>query len=170
MSDDVRRIVSSDHLVSERAAELSEFEFGLIICFNAFSRWTIRCMAAAGYPEMSALEVLTLHSVNHKTREKRLSDLCFVLNVEDTHTVNYALKKLEARGLVARTKKGKEALFSATEEGAAACAKYREVRESCLVDSFGRAGENSEAVGEMASQLRALSGLYGQGARAATVL
>ena len=31
-------IVSSSHLVSELASELSEFEFGLYICTNAFQR------------------------------------------------------------------------------------------------------------------------------------
>jgi predicted MarR family transcription regulator len=30
--------------------ELSEFEFGLIVAWNAFSRWAVRCMAAAGCP------------------------------------------------------------------------------------------------------------------------
>ena len=31
-------IVSSSHLVSSRSVELSEFEFGLIVAWNAFSR------------------------------------------------------------------------------------------------------------------------------------
>ena len=33
-------IVSSAHLVSEHSAEMSEFEFGLIVAGNAFHRWT----------------------------------------------------------------------------------------------------------------------------------
>ena len=32
-------IVSSAHLVSERSAEMSEFEYGLIVAGNAFNRW-----------------------------------------------------------------------------------------------------------------------------------
>ena len=36
-------IVSSSHLVSPRSVELSEFEFGLIVAWNAFSRWAVRC-------------------------------------------------------------------------------------------------------------------------------
>ena len=93
-----RPIVSSAHLVSERAVELSEFEFGLILAHNAFARWIQRCMAAAGHPDLGFLEVLALHAVNHREREKRLSDLCFVLDIEDTHLVNYALKKLMKLG------------------------------------------------------------------------
>ncbi len=165
-----RRIVSSAHLVSEKAAELSEFEFGLIIAYHAFSRWMVRCMAAAGYPDLSQLDVLVLHSVNHRDRDKRLADVCFTLNVEDTHLVSYSLKKLEAGGLVERAKRGKEVWFKTTDAGHVACDAYRQVREECLVESFQTMGLDTRAIGEQAGKLRALSGLYGQAARAATVL
>ena len=41
-------IVSSAHLVSPQSAELSEFEFGLIVAGNAFHRWITHCMSSAG--------------------------------------------------------------------------------------------------------------------------
>ncbi len=44
-----KRIVSSDHLVSERAAELSEFEYGLILANNAFQRWIVRGITMTGF-------------------------------------------------------------------------------------------------------------------------
>lgn len=62
--------VSSSHLVSPKSVELSEFEFGLIIAGNAFSRWVVRCMAAAGLKDLTSLEVLLLHHVYHRAREK----------------------------------------------------------------------------------------------------
>jgi len=163
-------IVSSAHLVSERAGELSEFEYGLIVADNAFSRWTQRCMAAAGGGDMSPLDVLVVHSVNHRDRDKRLSDICFILNVEDSHTVTYSLKKLAGLGFVKRRKKGKETFFSATEEGREVCHRYREVREDCLVSSLNAVGLDNDAIGDLARRLRALSGLYDQAARAATSL
>ena len=49
------RIVSSRHLVSERCAELSELEYALIMTSNAFNKWMVRCMTAAGEPDMGAL-------------------------------------------------------------------------------------------------------------------
>ncbi|HIC81736.1 MAG TPA: transcriptional regulator [Kiloniellaceae bacterium] len=168
-------IVSSAHLVSERAAELSSFEYGLYVASNAFERWIVRCMAAAGQPELGALDVMVVHSVNHRARDKRLADICFVLNIEDSHTVNYALKKLSRLGLVAGEKRGKEIFYATTKEGEALCLKYREVREACLVNSFsafaGSQGEDlNEQIGQAADLLRALSGLYDQAARAATSL
>lgn len=163
-------IVSSAHLVSERAAELSAFEYGLIVSTNAFSRWVVRCMAAAGRSELGALDVLVLHSVNHRDREKRLGDICFVLNVEDTHTVTYSLKKLVNLKLVGRRRRGKETFFATTRGGRALCARYREVREDCLIAAFEALGLEGRAIGELADRLRALSGLYDQAARAATSL
>ncbi len=161
--------------MSEGAEELSAFEYGLTMAANAFERWIVRCMAAAGQPELGALDVLVLHCVNHRARDKRLADICFVLNIEDSHTVNYALKKLARLGLVAGDKRGKEIFYATTKEGAALCLKYREVREACLVNSFsafagGQADDLNDQIGQAADLLRALSGLYDQAARSATSL
>ncbi|MBT9455154.1 MAG: winged helix DNA-binding protein [Burkholderiaceae bacterium] len=163
-----RGIVSSSHLVSPRSLELSEFEFGLIVAWNAFSRWAVRCMAASGCPDLTITDVLLLHHVNHRARNKKLADICFVLNYEDTHVVAYGLKKLVAAGLVLAEKQGKEVFYSPTPEGEAAATRYREVREACLVDNLDV--ERNHDIGEMARLLRSMSGLYDQAARAATSL
>ena len=173
-----RPIVSSAHLVSERSAELSEFEYGLIVASHAFDRWMVRCMAAAGVGDLGPLDIMVLHSVNHRARDKKLADICFVLNVEDSHTVSYALRKLVRAGLVAARKSGKETLYAATEQGRSACERYRQVREDCLMaalDAFSGTTEGAEddlnrRIGSAADLLRAASGLYDQAARAATSL
>jgi predicted MarR family transcription regulator len=164
----VQRIVTSAHLVSEKSPELSELEFGLIILGHAFNRWLIRCMSAAGVKDMAPMEVLVLHHTHHRGVEKRLADICFVLNVEDTHVVSYALKKLVAAGYVASTKRGKEVFFRTTDEGAALCQRYREVREACLMPGFSGTEEENGRIGDAARLMRTLSGRYDQAARAAT--
>lgn len=159
------RIVGSAHLVSPRSAELSEFEFGLVVAWNAFSRWAVRCMAAAGQGEMTFTDVLLLHHVAHRARDKKLAEICFVLNFEDTHVVAYALKKLVAAGLLATTKQGKEVFYRPTPAGEAAVEAYRAVREQCLVQSLDT--ELNAPVGELARLLRTMSGMYDQAARSA---
>ena len=74
-------IVSSSHLASS-APELSEVEFGLIIASHAFNRWMVRCMACAGLPELTSLDILVLNHVFHRGRGKKLADICFTLNVD----------------------------------------------------------------------------------------
>ncbi|MFJ3046283.1 winged helix DNA-binding protein [Herbaspirillum chlorophenolicum] len=164
------KIVSSQHLVSERSAELSELEYALIMAGNAFNRWMVRCMAAAGAKDMTAIEVSLLHHVNHRERKKKLADICFVLNVEDTHVVTYALKKLVKAGYVKSEKAGKELLFSATPAGQELCMKYREVREHCLIEVQAESGIPNQEIGEAAQLLRNASGLYDTAARAAASL
>lgn len=165
-----RRIVSSRHLAEGPGWEASEFEYGLIIAGNAFSRWVQHCMAAAGAPGFSALEVLVLHNVNHRGREKRLADICFLLNIEDTHTVNYALRKLMKLGLLDSDKRGKEVFYSTSAEGQKLCERYRKVREQCLLEALPHSTMSGEEMREIAASLRALSGLYDQASRAATSL
>ena len=167
-------IVSSAHLVSEKAAELSELEFGLTIANNAFQRWMVHCMAASGIPDLSPLDILVLHSVNHRGRPKKLADICFILNIEDSHTVTYALKKLTKLGVVEGERKTKEKFFTTTKAGQDACQRYRDIREACLVKSLSAIGsamdDGNRDIGDLADLLRAISGLYDQAARAASSL
>ena len=162
-------IVSSAHLADPGAEELSEFEFGLILAHNAFERWIVRCMAAAGYPDLSKIDILVLHSIHHRGRPKRLADLCFVLNIEDSHVVNYALRKLTQLGLIARARPGKEVFYATTATGDEACTRYRNVRQACLL-AVPMPPVGSTGLGDTAGLLHALSGLYDQAARAATSL
>ncbi|MEE9452893.1 MAG: winged helix DNA-binding protein [Paracoccaceae bacterium] len=165
-----RKIVSSRHLATEKGWQLSELEFGMIVASNGFNRWISRCMLASGNPDLSALEILVLHNVNHRARSKRLSDVCFMLNIEDAHTVNYALKKLVKHALVCGEKSGKEVLYSTTKAGVTLCEKYRDTREQCLIESLKMIDADGKDLSEVAAILRALSGIYDQAARAASSL
>ncbi len=161
-------IVSSSHLVSPKSVELSEFEFGLIVAWNAFSRWAVRCMAAAGCPDLTITDVLLMHHLCHRARNKKLADIAFMLNYEDTHVVAYSLKKLVAADLALAGKQGKEVFYSASPQAEAFVAQYRSVREDCLVKSLDT--ELNADIGELARLLRTMSGMYDQAARAATSL
>jgi predicted MarR family transcription regulator len=163
-------IVSSAHLVSPHSAEMSEFEFGLIVSGNAFHRWVIHCMSAAGLKDLTALDVLVLHHVTHRARNKRLADIAFIMNVEDTHLINYSLKKLQGLGVVESSKNGKEVTYASTEIGKGYVARYREIRESCLIDALKADDALNHDIGQLARLLRVLSGIYDQAARSAASL
>ena len=165
-----RPIVSSRHLATENGWQLSEFEYGLIIANNAFNKWMVRCMAAAGCQDFNPLDVMVLHNINHRSRKKRLVDICFMLNIEDTHTVNYAIKKLVKLKLIAGNKQGKEIFYTTTERGHQLCDDYRQVREECLLDAMKMWNMDESDLSSKAAFLRALSGLYDQASRAAASL
>ena len=163
-------VVSSQHLVPPQLPAWAQFEYGLILAWHAFARWMVRCMAAAGEKDMTAMDVSLLHHVNHRGRKKKLADICFVLNIEDTHVVSYALKKLLRAGYVANEKVGKEVLFFTTPAGMMLCERYREVRERCLIGALVESGTANADIGDTAQLLRVLSGLYDQAARAGASL
>jgi predicted MarR family transcription regulator len=163
-------IVSSVHLASGALPALSEIEFGLTMLNHAFSRWMVRCMAAAGVPDLSPIDILVLHNINSRNKPKTLADITLVLNIEDTHVVNYALRKLERLKLIKSGRRGKEKLVSITTAGSDACMKYASVREALLVNSVLSTEVTGEALSAIASRLRALSGHYDQAARAAASL
>lgn len=161
-------IVSSSHLASGQGWRSSEFEFGLIVAWNAFSKWCVRCMAAAGAPDLAITDVLLLHHINHRERRKKLADICFVLNYEDTHVVSYSLRKLVAMGLATATKSGKEVFYATTPEGERLVTRYREIRDVCLVPNIDP--DFNVRLEEVARALRTMSGFYDQAARSATSL
>src|ERR1043165_1793534 len=163
-------IVSSAHLAAGLMPALSELEFGLILLGHAFGRWMVRCAAAAGVADLSSLDVLVLHTVNHRGRPKRLADICLVLNVEDTHLVTYAVKKLQAHGLVASGRQGKEKTVAITPKGETLCRKYREIREVLLVKPVRGTGVDERKLSELAGRMVSLPGHYDQAARSAASL
>lgn len=163
-------VVASAHLARSALPALSEVEFALTMGNHAFQRWIVRCMAAAGAPGMSSLEVMVLHQTAHRDRPKTLADICLVLNIEDTHLANYAIRKLARAGLVAEGRKGKEKTVAVTAAGAALCARYAEVRETLLVGAARQLGFDPAELSRLAALLRALSGSYDQAARAAAAL
>ncbi|WP_020396698.1 winged helix DNA-binding protein [Thiolinea disciformis] len=163
-------IVSSAHLAQEKCWQLSEMEYAMTMVYNAFSRWMVHCIASLGYKDFNPLDVLVLHNVNHRTREKRLADIVFTLNIDDNHTVNYSLKKLMKNELVESRKVGKEMFYQTTPKGQDVCEKYREVRNACLIDAAGATDQNFNEISHCALILRSLSGLYDQASRAASSL
>lgn len=165
-----RRIVSSRHLAEGECWEASELEYGMIIAYNAFTRWMSRCMAAAGNADLTPLEILVLHNTNHRGREKRLTDICFLLNIEDTHTVNYALRKLLKSDLVEAEKRGKEVFYRTSKAGSDLCEAYRTIRQTCLLEGLGRMDTSGEELRQVAASLRTMSGQFDQASRAAASL
>jgi predicted MarR family transcription regulator len=169
-SEGLDPIASPANMLPGAGHALSEFEFALILASHAFVRWIVRAMAGAGFPDLSPTEVMVLHSVDHRERRKRLADICLALNIEDTHLVAYAIKRLERLGLVTSAIVAKEKLVTVTARGEEACRAYRRIREALLVEPVEAIGFEKSRLAKLAARLRALSGHYDQAGRAAARL
>jgi predicted MarR family transcription regulator len=153
-----------------KAIALAELEFGMASVSHAFQRWIVCCMTAAQLKDLSIVDVLVLHHVNHRVSNKRLADICFILNIEDAHVVGYSLRKLIALGVVKAEKHGKEVTYSTTPPGQDYLLEYQKIREQHLLGSLKTLGVEDTALGHLAQFLRRMSGLYDQAARAASSL
>ena len=160
MSRDRPTIVSSTHLFSEDAAELSEVEYTLTLANNAFGWWYFRGTVAAITKFLIAvdpgvLDVLCLHSVNRRARMKKLADIWFKLNIDETHVVICDLKKLVDALLADGCKQGKAVLYATCEMGRALCFLFRDICEAYLAVAFSaHVGDDSEHLVDPAQQSR----------------
>ena len=158
----------SPFVPSPLSQDLSDFEFSLVTLAFGFQTWTETCMAAADVRGLNSLDILVLHAVDHRARGRRQTEICMVLNIEDSHLVAYALKKLMAAELVHAIADGRERHFETTEKGEAACLAYRKVREAFLVPSLSWVARNDGIVRETAGFLKTMTALYSQAGRFAT--
>lgn len=153
---------------SDISKDLSDFEFSLFTLMFGFQSWTENCMSAADVRGLNSLDILVLHAVNHRARGRKQTEICMVLNIEDSHLVAYALKKLVAADLVQSTAEGRERHFETTAKGSEACLGYRRVREEFLVPSLSWIAAGKNTIPETAGFLRTMTALYAQAGRFAT--
>jgi predicted MarR family transcription regulator len=151
------------------ASRLSELEFAMIVSINGFWSWVAHCAEAAGGRGMGPLDVLVLHAINARARNKRLGDICLVLNVDDTHTVAYALKKLEDYGYAMHRQDGRDRIYESSPDGDAFCARYLKVREASLVESLRTDGFDFGRLDEATRTLNRMARYYSHASRTATV-
>lgn len=152
---------------NERSARIWDLEFLLTVTNNAFQRWAVRCMASSGEAGLAPLEVMVLHAVNRRAQHGTTSDLALLLNLDDSHLISYALKKLEARELVKSQKRSKEKTISVTARGASVCEAYIETREQCLMQMLRLSDFDQEDFKHLERTLRLLAGSFDHAARAA---
>jgi predicted MarR family transcription regulator len=151
------------------ADRLSELEFSMIVAANGFWNWVVHCAQAAGARGLGTLDILVLHAINRRARGRKLSDICLVLNVEDSHTVAYSLRKLEEQGYATHEQQGRDRTYSTSPDGDAFCERYHEVRRRALVESLADDGARLTDLDETARYLKRIARYYDHASRTATV-
>ena len=158
---------TAEHL-AEDFRELSELEYALTLVSSAYQRWMVRCMTTAGMPQLSAMEILILHFVRSHNKPKTFVDIMLVRDIDETHLVTYAVRKLERLNLVSTKRAGKEKLVAITPTGIQLCAKYKEIRKALLV-GIAKSVDPADLT-KVAAILQTLSGFYSQATRTAATM
>jgi predicted MarR family transcription regulator len=145
------------------------FEQSLQVVKNSFEQWVRRCGARSGLAGFASIEIEVLHIIARASDPRKTADICFVMNVEETHIVTYAVKKLVKAGLVKSTRSGKDAFFSITKEGGARVLAFAEVKRALLVDAMEKFTEQETSMEDLAEKMRRLAAIYEQAARRAEI-
>jgi predicted MarR family transcription regulator len=153
--------------LAKKTSALADVELSMVTAVHVFQRWIVCCMEVAGLKDLSIVDVLVLHHVNHPGHCRRLADICFVLNIEDTHIVAYSLRMLIGLKVITSEKHGKEVIYLTTSSGQQFLAHYSAIRDQCLLGGLNVLGLKDAVLKELAQCLRKMSGLYDQAARAA---
>jgi predicted MarR family transcription regulator len=146
---------------------ITRFEQSLQVVKNSFEQWVRRCGARAGMIGFASIEIEVLHIIGRAKEARRIADICFVLNVEDTHIVTYAVKKLLKAGLVESKRSGKDALFSITRVGGERMLAYAEVKRQLLLEAAERFSEQDIDLETLAEKMHVLASIYEKAARSA---
>lgn len=149
-------------------ALIGEVDLGLVNAMHAFQRWIVSAMRDCGFRDLTVIDALVLDLLKQRGHDKRLADICFMLNIEDTHVIGYSLRKLINRGVVVTRKHGKEVTYAMTPAGEECLRHFQEIRQRHLLDTLEALQLNKDVLNALARHLRKMSGIYDQAARAAS--
>lgn len=145
--------------------EVSDLEFTLISLYPGLMRWFEMCMTAANVRGLKSLDILVLHATQKRARGFSVNEIATSLNIDDTHLVSYAIKKLLAADLIEQVRQGRHQGYIPTEQGEAACGAYHEVRQKYLLSSIQLIRDERKEIQRTVRILRLLAGLYDQSGR-----
>ena len=149
---------------------MSEFEYSLTVLSNGFLRWVVRCGEAAGVKNLGPVDLLVLHTVNYRARNKKLAEICLVMNVTESHTIAYSLKKLRERNLVDYKYVGRDRIFYSSDSGDLVCKSYLEMRRAGLLSILESSDIDIRKLFSSVSLMNRMSSAYAEAERKVTLI
>jgi predicted MarR family transcription regulator len=149
---------------------VTEFEWGLIRLYEAFSRWVSTTSSLLIDEDIKFAEHLILHIIRMHNRPKNSITIARMMNRDDLANLQYSLRKLEAAGLISKSKDktGKSFSYIVTEKGKQITDGYAEIRSDLLIRAISTISNIDERMAEMTKMVSVLTGIYEEMARSST--
>lgn len=155
----------------EHEIAVSEMEYSLMRCFEAFGHWEAECFAAvSGLQQMNGSDTAILHVIRMKERPKGIKEIGRLMNRDDIPNLQYSIRKLLKAGLVekcAHSSHRQGVTYQATQHGREVTEAYARLRSRLLMDFTRSVSNFEEALVRSSRTLDLLSGMYEQAARIA---
>lgn len=161
------------HLASnELEYKVTEFEWSIIRCYEAFSRWLESASAVVVDGDLKSSEYLILQVIRMLDRPRNGMTIARMINRDDVANVQYSLRKLESYGLIKKIKENgsKVHAFNVTEKGKKACEEFSIIRRELLIESIKGLEDLNAKVGNATHFLSFLTGIYEEVSRSSAAL
>ena len=147
----------------------TEFEWAVMRFFSAFERSCLQLSITAGSRDLSFQELVLLHVVGMQHHAQTSHSIARQLNRDDIQNLQYALRKLEKRGLIGKSlaDRNKTAHYSITSEGRECVELYAKIRAQLLTGRTELVSEIDRKLQEATQLLSVLTGIYDDVARVA---
>ena len=161
------------HLASnEMEYKVTEFEWSIIRCYEAFTRWLASANAVIVDGDLKVSEYLILQVIGMLDRPRNGMTIARMINRDDVANVQYSLRKLESYGLIRKKKEAGSKIhaFEVTEKGQKACAEFAVIRRELLIESDKGLENLNEKVSNATQFLSILTGVYEEVSRTSASL
>lgn len=147
----------------------TEFEWAVMRFFSAFERSCLQLSITGGSSDLSFQELVLLHVVGMQHHAQTSHSIARQLNRDDIQNLQYALRKLEKRGLIGKSlgDRNKTAHYSITSEGRECVELYAKIRAQLLTGRTELVREIDRKLQEATQLLSVLTGIYDDVARVA---
>lgn len=147
----------------------TEFEWAVMRFFSAFERSCLQLSVTAGARELPFQELVLLHVVAMQHHPQTSQSIARQLNRDDIQNLQYALRKLEKRGLITKcvAERSKTAHYAITAAGREAVGFYAQIRAQLLTGRTELVSEVDAKLKEATQLLSVLTGIYDDVARVA---
>lgn len=151
-------------------ALVTEFEWGLIRLYEAFSRWVSTTGSLMVDEDLKFTEHLILHIIRMHNRPKNSITIARMMNRDDVANLQYSLRKLEAAGLISKSKDktGKSFSYVVTDQGKQITDGYASIRSDLLIRAISTISDIDERMSEMTKLVSVLTGIYEEMSRSST--
>ena len=161
------------HLASnELEYQVTEFEWSIIRCYEAFTRWLASANAVVVDGDLKMSEYLILQVVRMLDRPRNGMTIARLLNRDDVANVQYSLRKLESHDLIRKKKESgsKIQAFEVTEKGRKACDEFSLIRRELLIEGVKGLEKLNERLSDSTHFLSFLTGVYEEVSRTSAAL
>lgn len=159
------------HLANSNTEVLvTEFEWGLIRLYEAFARWVSTASSLLIDEDIKFAEHMILHIIRMHNRPKNSMTIARMMNRDDVANLQYSLRKLEAAGLISKSKDktGKSFSYVVTERGKQITDGYAAIRSDLLIRALSTISDVDGRMAEMTKMVSVLTGIYEEMARSST--